>query len=306
MNERDYIAAIEKLNAEILQLKRSRSYKLGSAIEKYTQTLCNLRLNKLFSLIHDYRASKKIAKRYTKKIEPSQSTINNEDYETSRIVVYTCIVGNYDSIPEPLLQYPNVKFVAFVDSPNLLEKKNSFWEFRSLPTLNELTSPTLKNRYLKFHPSRFFEEYDYSIYIDGNVRVTSDIRPLIQMCKEKTGLAMHQHGSRDCIYDEAEVCLLYKRGNAKKIREQIENYKNNGFPRNFGLNEANIIVSDLKNQISRILLDKWWAELIKSQSMRDQLAWPFVLWKNNLTIQDVGCLGMNVYNNSKFEIKKHL
>ena len=116
---------------------------------------------------------------------------------------------------------------------------------------------------------------------------------------------MHRHGARDCVYDEAMVCLLYRRGSAKKIKEQMAKYCSEGFPKNYGLNEANVIVADLKNNRSSNLLNEWWNELLCAGSLRDQLAWPYVLWKNKLSVDDVGCLGVDVYTNAKFQINKH-
>lgn len=71
------------------------------------------------------------------------------------------------------------------------------------------------------------------------------------------------------------------------------------------MNEATVIVSDLKNEKSVELLELWWQEFIKSESFRDQLAWPFVLWENNLMIEDIGNLGNDIYKNPLVEIERH-
>lgn len=305
MGEFDYVAAIEQLSSDFIKERKSKAQKIGNAILKYSTAISHLRFNKVFQLFRDNRAAKIIAKKYTKEIKSPSISPKDLKFREKKIVVYTCVVGNYDQIPEPLLKYDNVSFIAFVDNPDIFNNKESRWTYRSIPRKLETMSPTLKNRYLKFHPSELFGDYEYSIYIDGNIRVVSDIRALIQNCGDRTGLAMHRHGARDCVYDEAKVCLLYRRGSAKKIKEQMAKYSSEGFPKNYGLNEANVIIADLKNNQSSILLNEWWNELLSAGSLRDQLAWPYVLWKNKLTIDDVGCLGVDVYSNAKFQINKH-
>lgn len=305
MDSADYIAAIEQLNSDFLEERKSKAQKIGNAFLKYFAAISHLHFSKVLQLLRDNRAAKIIAKKYTKEIKSPLILPKDLNFREKKIVVYTCVVGNYDQIPEPLLKYDNVSFVAFVDNPDIFRNKSGQWSYKSIPQKLEAMSPTLKNRYLKFHPLELFGDYEYSIYIDGNIRVVSDIRTLIQNCGDKTGLAMHRHGARDCVYDEARVCLLYRRGSAKKIKEQMAKYCSEGFPKNYGLNEANVIVADLKNSQTPVLLNEWWNELLCAGSLRDQLAWPYVLWKNKLSVDDVGCLGVDVYTNAKFQINKH-
>lgn len=305
MDNRDHLLAIESLNKELLLLKSSKEFRLGSLYINYLNLLKKGHLCKLYKSICGNRIARIIQKKYTYPVKEPKQQVNNIDYSSTKIAVYTCISSNYDNIQEPLLTFDNVDYIAFVDNPLKTHAKDSHWIYKPIPNSLTKYSNILKNRYIKFHPKEFLNQYDYSIYVDGNIRIVSDIRPFIQYCNAFSGLAMHIHGKRDCCYDEAQVCLLYHRGNPEKIKQQMQMYHEEKLPQHFGLNEANVIVSDLKNNQSETLLDKWWQEFVRSESLRDQLAWPFVLWKNGLSIEDVGCLGANVYLNSKIEIKKH-
>ena len=156
------------------------------------------------------------------------------------------------------------------------------------------------------HPFEIFPEYDYAVYVDGNVCVTSDISALISAADEgKTGFAMHQHVLRECIYDETEACILYGKGNSKKLKEQIVRYRKEGFPTKYGMLEATIIIFNLHSKECQMLMSDWWDEFIRSGSKRDQIALPYVLWKKGYKISDVGCLGKNVYKNPKFQVLSH-
>ena len=123
---------------------------------------------------------------------------------------------------------------------------------------------------------------------------------MIQYVKSETGIAMHRHIQRDDIYDEAATCIWYRKGNRKKLKEQIKRYKLEGFPRNYGMLEATIIVCDICNKQAEIIFEEWWGEFYDSASFRDQIALPYILWKQNIKISDIGNLGCNLYVNPKF------
>ena len=116
---------------------------------------------------------------------------------------------------------------------------------------------------------------------------------------------MHKHCIRDCLYEEAKVLKIWKKGNKKYIDSQIKEYMKEGFPSNFGLAEANVIITDLNNDKAEKILELWWDEFVKSKSMRDQLAFPYIIWKNGFDINRITTLGNNVYDNPKIERIRH-
>lgn len=71
---------------------------------------------------------------------------------------------------------------------------------------------------------------------------------MVKRVPVQTGIAMHNHRERDDIFSEAESCKLLRRGDPDKIDLQMTRYKSAGFPAHFGMNEATVIVSDLKNE----------------------------------------------------------
>ena len=244
----------------------------------------------------------------------SHQQLENEykyDYEKKnenkrpKVVVYTCITGKYDDLIEPLIKVENIDYIAFTDIP---ECNSNIWEKREIPKhIADCNNNIFINRYIKFHLKELFKnsEYEYAIYIDGNIKVISDLTDFVYGINDKTGLAIHRHQYRDCLYDEIEVCRLIKKGNYKKMKEQKEKYKNEGFPKKFGLYECNVIVSDLKNENAREILDAWWDDFKNSESYRDQVSLPYVIWKKKYKFNDIGSLGNNVYKNPKIRIEDH-
>lgn len=297
--------AIEKMNKEKIDLKNSKEYKIGNAITNNLDLVTKFKFKKIMNNIKNKYLKRVINKKYYHPQTIIDEKYNNIKYKEKKIAIYTCIIGNYDDIQIPLIEFDNVDY--FILSDDIEKYKDYRKYFKLVQIKKEILErgDIVANRYVKLHPIDFFKDYDYSIYIDGNVRIISDVRTFINKCSDGTGIAMHTHRERNDIYEEAKVCKLLKRGNSKKIDEQMQRYSKEGFPSDFGMNEATIIVSDLNNAESIRLLDEWYREFVKTESLRDQLSWPYVLWKNNYMISDIGSLGNNIYQNYKVEMVKH-
>lgn len=300
-NYEKFTNSLEFLRAENIRLKSTRAYRLGMKMDSF---LMSLKKRKLVSYLTRQSMYRKISK-YSCEVNVPINNFTYGDYPNGKkFVVYTCITGNYDNLLEPLYTHTDIDYVAFTDAPTII---TDIWDIRQITqNQNEFTNNTLINRYFKFHPQELFPEYDYAIYIDGNMRVVSDLRNLVNRINEKTGLAFHRHGVRNCIYKEAEVCRIFGKGNYKKISEQLKRYEREGFPREFGLYEANVILTDLKNPEAKKIFDSWWDEFCQSDSYRDQIALPYVVWSCGHEFDDVGNLGFHVNNNPKFEKVEHI
>lgn len=232
--------------------------------------------------------------------------LTKEDLEWKpKVAVYQAVVGNYDSIPSIFPLYKKIyNYFLFTN----LEVTIKDMDIKRIPNkIRGLDNPVLINRYLKMHPYELFQgyDYDYAVYIDGNVQIISDIRPLLRQSSSETGLALHHHFTRDCIYDEADACIKSKKGNKDKILKQIDSYRKAGFPKHWGLFECNIIIFDLRNNNGKNISSLWWEEFLSSESMRDQLSLPYTLWVNGYQENDVGSFFINVHKNPKLFIHKH-
>lgn len=304
MKMNDSYIALEKLNKEKQELLNSPYYNLGAGIKRYLGFLKHLKFNEIYKNLKLLNLNKKIAKKYSD-VHEYKEVLIDETCIDKKIAIYTCITGDYDNVHIPLVTFDNVDYYLFTDDLNKYKKYNDIYKIVELPKEVIDLGPALANRYAKFHPFELLKGYDYSIYIDGNVRIVSDIRGFVYKSVCKSGIAMHRHSSRTCAYKEAEVCILKKKGNIDLIKKQMERYKIDGFPSLYGMNECSVIVSDLHNENGKQLFNAWWDEFKKFSSFRDQLSWPYVLWKNNYKIDDVGILGYNVNINYKLERISH-
>ena len=227
-----------------------------------------------------------------------------EDYITNhRIAVYTSMFGAYDRLKEPIIKPDNIDYYIITDQKISL---NSLWKRidpdKVIPS--EITSPIERNRYTKMLPHKIFTDYDYSIYIDGNVFVTSDISILIKSLDDFP-IAMHRHKNRNCVYEEIKACIAKGKDNTDRLKRHQELLLKNGVPHNNGLLEATVIARKHFDEQCIVLMENWWDEFLE-YSKRDQISLIDCLWKSNIDINMVAQLGNNILDNNNFVIIPHL
>lgn len=295
----DLIKAIEELNSSYNKLLNSQEYRIGKRM---------LELKKDFSLVSffKYFRSREIEKKIQRK-NPSLAIKPSNTFGKKIIglngAIYTCITNGYDSVKEPLFKPLELTYYCFAEKKISSE---SIWVYKKIPSNILLMGNCNANRYCKMHPFSFFENYDFSIYIDGNIRTISDMSLLYDIAKKsKTGLALHIHSRRQCVYEEIEACLLYGKGDANALLRYKKKLEEESFPKNFGLFQASVIVVDLKNAYAKKILDAWWNEYNTSKTQRDQLTLPYVIWKMGFKCSDVGFLGNDAYCNPKYQVISH-
>lgn len=187
-------------------------------------------------------------------------------------VIYTCITNKYDGLYDIQSFIPGYDFICYTDNPHL---KSRTWEIRYIPDHIKNLSPVKQQRYVKTHPHEFFPNYEISIWVDGNVDVLKDPTPLIN----DNYIEIPKHPKRNCIYVEGKECISQRKDTATHINEQLNRYKKEGYPKNNGLPQSNIIIRRHNNENCIKLMNSWWAEIEKG-SHRDQLSFNYALWKN--------------------------
>ena len=300
MKDLNQIIAVENYNKEHIKLYHSKSSRLLRNINTIRngslKDAIRLMRKRIITIIGDIKIKNNILSK-----EPTQHYYEEgTPIENIKVAVYTCITGGYDNAKPPVYVGKDTDYFVYTDSKMV---NSSIWKSRQIDYSDFSQNA---NRYYKFHPFEYFSDYDYAIYIDGNVQIVTDVTTLCSIAHNcKSGIAMHAHHSRDCAYQEAKACHYYKRGNKENIEAQIARFKKEGFPERFGLYEATIIVYDLTNLLAKKIAIDWWNEYIDSNTKRDQISFPYIIWKNNLSIDDVGCLGNNLWDNPKFVIYGH-
>jgi hypothetical protein len=130
--------------------------------------------------------------------------------------------------------------------------------------------------------SHQFVDADVSVWVDGNVQLLVSPEELVSLMSGDA--CAFRHWDRDCIYDEARVCIRSRLDNADTIRQQMDKYQREGFPKHAGLAAASVLMRRHTPEVCR-MNERWWAEIC-THSIRDQLSLP-VCFRGSLELLDV-------------------
>lgn len=217
-------------------------------------------------------------------------------------VIYTCLSGSYDNLPQPSVAYEEYDYICF--SNDISEKQIGVWEIRRFPYSCE--DKMRESRYVKLMPHKVLQDYSYSVYVDANLQIVGKemeerINKLIS-----TGVKMASvlHPDRTCLYKEAKVCVSLGRDTYWNIRRQIRYLKAEGFPENYGLYENNLIFR-MHNDEKIIKISEDWWKLYCTFSRRDQLCLSYVFWKNHFKPDLFLPKGISTHNYSAIKRLSH-
>ncbi len=297
--DKETMEALEKIVAKYNLLIASKEYKTGV---KWIELNTLMKKGKIFTILKKIIVHKKI-KKYENPT-PTFFSINNTPIVKKKIVIYSCIIGDYDNIRNPIFKNPNCDYILFTDNSKIQKCSWDIQEIAKEIKEKYSNNKTIINRYYKLNPQELFPNYDYAIYVDGNVEIVSDLTTLIHNVGS-LGIALHKHCFRNCIYDELEACKILKKGNIFKLQNQIENYKKENFPSHYGMAECGLIITDLKEEVAKEIMRDWFLEFFHSSSLRDQIALPYILWKKNIKVEQITTLGNNIFQNPKMIIHKN-
>lgn len=193
------------------------------------------------------------------------------------LVVYSCITGGYDLPIKLKYLNPEFDYVMFVENPEAFNQEEYPWEFRKLPFT---ASDNIRNaRYPKIMYYDVLPGYKEYLWIDSNIDLLSNLlyEDVDKLRKSGAEFAISRHPHRDCIYEEAEICIKMQKDNPEIIRKQCRFLKEEGYPEHFGLFENNVIYRK-DTPDNRKVSQTWW-EMLNRFSRRDQLSLMYAVWK---------------------------
>ena len=196
---------------------------------------------------------------------------------TSNTVVYTAIFGDYDTPYSPLYTSSTPHFCVTED------RSTATNEYMAL-IMPVQSTPRLSSRYYKINSNLVFPGTEFTVWHGGNVQLTQPPEVLIDFLGD-ADIAVLRHSQRRCIYDEADVCIQWGKGDPSTIRKQMDRYRSLGYPRNNGLHMAFLIIRRNCDNITT-LNRAWWNEVSKG-SVRDQLSFDYVCWELGIEVKDI-------------------
>jgi hypothetical protein len=221
------------------------------------------------------------------------STLYNEHALGKDTVVYTAIIGDYDELKDPLIIDKDVDYVCFTDSYKI---KSNIWKVIKVDYLYR--DPRRTARLLKVLPHKIFNRHKINLWVDASFLIKGSIK---NFCKKfyNNSLSCFPHNERDCVYEEIDDAIYKDR--VKILRQQAEDYKKEGLPKNFGLISSGILLrNNLNEKVSRLM--NFWANQIDLYSSRDQVSFSYCIWKLE---EKYFSIPLNIFKNDYFEHINH-
>lgn len=173
------------------------------------------------------------------------------------------IFGDYDNLKEPTVISDGWKYICLSDRHH----KSKVWKTKIVQS--NLTDKR-KSGYVLTQLHRIID-FDIACVVGGQIQINDDLNKYIQDDFDFISL---DHPSRNCIYKEAQACILLDKDNPKVIAKQMYKYLEEGYPVNNGMLQTGITFRK-NNNLIRTFMNQWWSE-IEQGSHRDQLSFNYV------------------------------
>lgn len=205
-----------------------------------------------------------------------------------KVIIYSAAFGGRDK--DPAINTERSDFIVFSDSGV------------GIYVPNVLKIPCRAARFFKLFPDVFLHNYDYSVWVDGNMRLDASVDPeeLVRTYLQDSDFALFAHPERDCAYEEIQGCINTGIFDPKPFIVQKQKYEADGFPHHVGLYACGFLVRRHTKAL-KDLMCRWWEE-IETYSLRDQQALAYLIWKYKFPVT---VIPGNYYKNSYYTYLEH-
>ena len=217
----------------------------------------------------------------------------------AKTVVFTANVGDYDDLYVPEFLDMETDYVCFTDTP---KDTHGVWELRPLPWIDN--DPTRSARFVKLNPHYVLPEYEYSVWIDGNILLRCSTEDIISAVKNEAYFATFQHPLRNCVYDEVKACIKADKDDSVLVAEQGERYRQKDIPNGRGLYETNVLARRHNDPQCIDFMNAWWTELNRF-SKRDQISLIYVIQEIGTAPALIVPAGKSSRNHPNFALFRH-
>lgn len=198
-----------------------------------------------------------------------------------KIAVVTALAGIRDEIVDPAVVHPGVDYHAWSD----LDWHCKVWKQHPMDgfSIDQNYRGRRNAKIYKIMPHLFLPDYDVHIWIDPTHEVREDPYEIIgRYMTDKQDVGAFRHRERICAYSEAAEVLKLGYDSPKNIEAATTFMSEDGYPSWHGLYEIPVLIR--RNTPSVGAMNLMWWELICRTSSRDQITFPYVVWKNNINV----------------------
>ena len=214
------------------------------------------------------------------------------------VTVYSAVAGGYDRVRTPRGGIAK-RHLLFTDNTNRV----SGWEVRSFETV--LANPVRTAKAPKILAHRYLGRQRLEC-LDRRQRRTDQPTMSLTDEVERAGcsIGVFRHPERYCAYDEGATCIERGKDKAERITAQLSRYESEGFPRQYGLAECNVIIRRHNDPAVVAAMEIWWDEIERGSS-RDQLSFNYALWRAGLVYHELGNGLVDVRSDRRFVYRLH-
>lgn len=186
-------------------------------------------------------------------------------------IIYSAIIGNYDTLKEPQVYTPGWRYICFTDNKDLTSE---VWTIVQIDTIKELEGldDIRKARYIKIMFHKMFFSAGITIWHDANMYINCNLDDFVKRFYKGVFTTL-SHPDRNCIYKEAIACCRLQKDDMQIIFNQMDHYFDQGYPEENGLAATGILIREL-SVFNISICERWWKE-IKQWSRRDQLSFNY-------------------------------
>lgn len=215
-----------------------------------------------------------------------------------RCVVCTILLIEDSKLYQPAEINPQFDYICFTLKEELCGTKEGVWEFRKLENKENLSDKLLVKR-LMILLHEYLPEYDYSIWIDINMKITGDIIQFYKAYGEGKAFLGFPKSTSDCIYEDIDSFGMTSDDINVSIRKRMYHYEKEGYPVHNGLIDSRVMIRNHRDTEMMAIMEEWWEEVEKCVEGGDN-CFNYVAWKNNYSF---AICNLFIYYNPYFKNK---
>lgn len=219
----------------------------------------------------------------------------------NRFVVYTVMVGGYDNVLQPDVVDSRFDYVLFSDVKET--DRIGVWEIWTFDYHNP--NKVRESRYPKMHPNELLAEYEASLYIDANVKITGNeiydrFMELYSQGVEWGGIKTNN----SCPYSEGYWVIVNAGMKKHEVFKWCHRLLKEGYPR-YSEVYLNNVIYRLHNDNVKTVDSLWW-NLFLDTPPRDQLSLPYAMKKTpGLVFQWILPVGESAWSYPSLTVEPH-
>lgn len=145
----------------------------------------------------------------------------------------------------------------------------------------------------------------WSVYLDGSLSPKGRLTALVEGWLDKADMALFKHPHRSCAYAEIDACVARSKITAQDGEKVRSHFMLAGFPKDFGLWALGMIARRTHSNSLQIFAMPLVFHYVAQHVARDQLWFPFVLWKLKEAPRRVHTIDADIFDNTYFSFRRH-